>query len=312
MCAATADNPSAPTSTGSTPSGSGTRSASATATVADMLPSPGRMPAVVGNQNDRPSCVPTPCTPGTYGVAGTPKYDVPLAHSRSSGVIGAAVTSTRTSPAPGVGVVHLTSCGGSPGECNDNAQLMPAPCPTLRPPCPTLSPWQRTDRPFCSRDPARKSHSCRSSLRKRHSCRDVRVRQRVVRQLAGVLQLEAQRLGVVTLEHGDKEGERQERVGAQLEQSRVVVGGQCGALVVLELQPRGRLAQVAGEDPVGLAGFPPLDRPLWIIAVALHQVRVAVDGEQELVQEILAHAGTPLGYQVKYASIVWKRSYVST
>jgi hypothetical protein len=46
-----------------------------------MLPSPGCMPAVVANQTGVPfarradpsSTSPTPCTPGTYGVDGTPK-----------------------------------------------------------------------------------------------------------------------------------------------------------------------------------------------------------------------------------------------
>jgi hypothetical protein len=96
MCAATADSPSAATSTGSTPGCSGTRSTSGTAARSAMLPSPGAIPAGVGNHAIRSPIRPTPCTPGTYGVAGCPKYDVPVAHSRSSGVIGAASTSTST------------------------------------------------------------------------------------------------------------------------------------------------------------------------------------------------------------------------
>ena len=46
-----------------------------------MLPSPGAIPAEVANQTGVPAgspsvpgaTVPTPCTPGTYGVAGRPK-----------------------------------------------------------------------------------------------------------------------------------------------------------------------------------------------------------------------------------------------
>ena len=33
-----------------------------------------------------------------------------------------------------------------------------------------------------------------------------------------------------------------------------------------------------------------------------------VHGVQELVQQVLAHAAAPFGYQVKYASMVWNRS----
>ena len=67
------------------------------------LPSPGPVPAGVANHTGVPGgspsasrTRPTPCTPGTYGSAGGPKYDVPLAHSTSSGVMGAAATSTTT------------------------------------------------------------------------------------------------------------------------------------------------------------------------------------------------------------------------
>ena len=73
MYAAIADSPSAATSAGAAPSGRSTRSASGTAAASAMLPSPGAMPAEVGNHTARPSTVPTPCTPGTYGVRGTPK-----------------------------------------------------------------------------------------------------------------------------------------------------------------------------------------------------------------------------------------------
>ncbi len=76
-----------------------------------MLPSPGAIPADVANHTGRPSATPTPWTPGTYGVAGTPKYDVPVAHSRSSGLIGAAATSTST-PSPGSGPGRSAATGG--------------------------------------------------------------------------------------------------------------------------------------------------------------------------------------------------------
>jgi hypothetical protein len=46
-----------------------------------MLPSPGAIPAEVANQTGVPAgiapvpaaTVPTPCTPGTYGMTGRPK-----------------------------------------------------------------------------------------------------------------------------------------------------------------------------------------------------------------------------------------------
>ena len=62
------------------------------------------MPADDETHTRRPSSVtPTPCTPGTYGRAGAPKYDVPDAHNRSSGTSGAAVIRTSTCPSVGVG-----------------------------------------------------------------------------------------------------------------------------------------------------------------------------------------------------------------
>jgi hypothetical protein len=74
MWAATAERPSAAIRRWSTPAGSGTMSAGRTTAYSAMLPSPGCMPAVVANQTAVPSASsPTPCTPGTYGVAGVPK-----------------------------------------------------------------------------------------------------------------------------------------------------------------------------------------------------------------------------------------------
>ena len=49
MCAAMADSPSAAISVGSAPAGSGTRSADGTAAASAMLPSPGAIPADIGN-----------------------------------------------------------------------------------------------------------------------------------------------------------------------------------------------------------------------------------------------------------------------
>ena len=62
------------------------------------------------------SSVPTPCTPGTYGVRARRSTTCPDAQSRSSGVIGAAVTVTSTSPGPGSGSARSATCGGSPGR----------------------------------------------------------------------------------------------------------------------------------------------------------------------------------------------------
>lgn len=73
MWAATADSPSAASDAGSAPSGSVTSAASGTAAASAMLPSPGAIPAGHGNHTVRPPAIPTPWTPGTYGVAGRPK-----------------------------------------------------------------------------------------------------------------------------------------------------------------------------------------------------------------------------------------------
>ncbi len=84
------------------------------------VPSPGAMPADDATQTRRPSSVtPTPWTPGTYGRAGWPKYDVPEAQSRSSGTIGAAVIRTSTCPSAGVGSGWSAYDAGSPWACDD-------------------------------------------------------------------------------------------------------------------------------------------------------------------------------------------------
>src|SRR6478752_2346272 len=70
-------------------------------------------------------------------------------------------------------------------------------------------------------------------------------------------------------------------------------------LGVVELQPGAALGPRAVEDHDGLLGLPPRHGAARVGAVALDQLRVAVDGVQELVQQVLAHASTPFGYQVK-------------
>src|SRR4029079_5055737 len=110
---------------------------------------------------------------------------------------------------------------------------------------------------------------------------------------------------VVTFEHRDEQGQREERVGTQLEEPHVVPTDEYVALLVGEGQPGRPLAGVAVEDRVGHLLLPPRDRAGRGIAVALDELGIAVDGVEELVQQVLAHRRLPSGYQVKYASIVW-------
>ena len=58
-------------------------------------------------------------------------------------------------------------------------------------------------------------------------------------ELAGVLQLEAQRLGIVAFEERDEERQRQKRMRAQFEQLDVVVRRQRLAFVIGKPVPRG-------------------------------------------------------------------------
>src|SRR5579863_5856878 len=141
---------------------------------------------------------------------------------------------------------------------------------------------------------------------------DVRVGQRPVLELARVLELEAQRLRVVTLEEGDKERERQKIVRSKLEKLDVVMRRQGFALFIAKLLPGAAFGLGQVQDDVSSLGLPPCDGAARIFAVALNQNGIAVDGEEELIEEILAHASAPFGYQVIYASIVWKRSSEST
>ena len=91
----------------------------------------------------------------------------------------------------------------------------------------------------------------------------------------------------------------------------VVMTAQRIAFSVAELQPRRCLPGSAVEHQVGALGFPPGDGARGVLPIAFDEGGIAVDHEEELVNRILAHAPTPNGYQVKYASIVWYRSRLS-
>ncbi|MGD0935203.1 MAG: CopD family protein [Streptosporangiaceae bacterium] len=147
--------------------------------------------------------------------------------------------------------------------------------------------------------PAKPVFSSAAAPALRTSGRDVGVGQVEVGQPGREVALHAQRLRVVPLEHRDPQGQGQERVRAQLEQGDVVVHRQRIALLLGERQPRAGLTGDAVEDLVRLPGFPPGDRARRVGAVPLHQLRVTVDGEQELVDQVLAHSPAPAGYQVK-------------
>src|SRR5918912_2939221 len=131
------------------------------------------------------------------------------------------------------------------------------------------------------------------------SCCDVWVGQRPVLKLPRILALEPQRLRIVTLKQSDKEREREERVRAQFEKLDVVMRRQRLALFIGEPLPGAAFAFGQIQDDIGLLGFPPGDGSTWVFAVALNQRWVAVDGKEELVEEIFAHASTPFVYQVK-------------
>jgi hypothetical protein len=100
---------------------------------------------------------------------------------------------------------------------------------------------------------------------------------------------------MITFEHRDEQREGQERVRPHLEQGHVIVLAQRSTLVLVEGQPGAPLIAVAVEDPVGHLGLPPGHRAGRIGPVALDELWIAVDGEQELVQQVLAHdAGPPI------------------
>src|ERR1035437_5329535 len=143
------------------------------------------------------------------------------------------------------------------------------------------------------------------------SGRDVGVGQLDVLHGPGVRQLVLQR-PVVTLEHRDEQREGEKRVRAELEERHVVVLADGQAFGGGEGQPGGPLRRMAVEQGVGHLPFPPVQRPARVLAVPLDELGIAVHREQELVQQVLTHLNAPSGYQVKYASMVWNRSRVST
>jgi hypothetical protein len=111
--------------------------------------------------------------------------------------------------------------------------------------------------------------------------------------------LHGERFGVITLEHGDPESQGEERMRTHLEQRDVIVSSERTTFGVGESQPGRGLTGVAVQDLVRLLGLPPGDQAGWILPVLLHQQWIPIDGEQELVEQVLAHASTPFGYQVK-------------
>src|SRR5262245_1995009 len=138
--AATAGSPRAAARSSLTPSGSASRAVSGTAQSSAIEPSPGAMPALQLNQTRWPAgapsasaTMPTPWVPGTYGSAGAPKYEVPEAPSRSSGLTGAAVTRIRAWPGPRPGTGCGPYRGGSPWRWRTAARMAGAPPPP--PPC---------------------------------------------------------------------------------------------------------------------------------------------------------------------------------
>ena len=76
----------------------------------------------------RPGPTPTarrrrrPGRPGRRAAAGAPKYDVPEAHSRSSGTTGTAVTRDQGWPSRPPGRRTLATSGGRPGVCITTAR----------------------------------------------------------------------------------------------------------------------------------------------------------------------------------------------
>jgi hypothetical protein len=136
-----------------------------------------------------------------------------------------------------------------------------------------------------------------------------------VRELGGVLALERQRPlqgGVVVVVDGDENGQAEEEVGAHLEQQHVVVVDQGASLDVGESEPRGALSRIPVAEPRAEVGLPVGHERGRVGLVRGQQRRVAVDLVEELIHVVQAHRGSPFGYQVKYASIVWKRSRLST
>jgi hypothetical protein len=109
---------------------------------------------------------------------------------------------------------------------------------------------------------------------------------------------------MITFEHRDEQGQRQKRMCTHFEQGHVIVLLECPALLVVERQPGAALVIGAVQDLVGHLPFPPGHRLRGGCTVALDQLGIAVDGEEELVQQVFAHPTAPFGYHVKYASMV--------
>src|SRR4029453_10956222 len=154
--------------------------------------------------------------------------------------------------------------------------------------------------------------ACRTAART--SGRDVGGRERQEAERCAVRPLVLKR-PVVSLEHGEEERQGEDRVRPHAEQRHMVLLDQRLPLVVGEREPGAGLAGVAAEQSVRHGPLPPRHGAGRVLAVPVDEIRVAVDGEEELVQEVLAHAdapSAPFGYQVKYASMVWNRSRLST
>ena len=73
-------------------------------------------------------------------------------------------------------------------------------------------------------------------------------------EVARILTLEPEWLRIVTLEQGDKEGERQEMVGSKLEKLDVVMRRQRLALFVAKLLPRAAFDLGQVQDSARMAG----------------------------------------------------------
>src|SRR6266576_5164381 len=81
-------------------------------------------------------------------------------------------------------------------------------------------------------------------------------------------------------------------MGTHLEERNVVVHGQRLTFGLREGQPGRRLARDAVQDLVRSLGLPPRHGPGWVRTVTLDEVGVAVNREQELVHQVLAHSFT--------------------
>jgi len=90
-----------------------------------------------------------------------------------------------------------------------------------------------------------------------------------------ILTLEPQRLRIVTLEQGDKEGERQEMVHSELEQLDVVMRRQRLALLVGKLLPRAAFDLRQVQNNVGPLGFPPGNGAARVLVIGVALLALA-------------------------------------